>query len=260
MFFFGKKDSDYYFQQGEKLSRSDGKRAIAMFDKAIELSPNDVRLYFRAGSLLFRTSCSREELLKTALQYLTKVAQLDAENSMAHLVRGNVLMHLERPDEAIGAFNESIRTDPQNAAAYNARGRALSQRQQYLTAMDDLSKAVLLAENSMHSVSFKADLDKLVRTIGPSARSAQSQRSDRRAGRSKGACPRCHKSFETADVEIPEKSVLDGVFQGKPVAEVMECRRQCGAMYCWPTCCKMEPCKCGSQLGFLRALVFVSAQ
>jgi len=260
MFLFGKKDSNYYFKKGEKLARSDSEKAIAMFDKAIASSPQDAGVYFRAGSLMFRTSQSREELLKAALQYLTKAARLDAGNSMAHLVRGNVLIHLERPDEAIGAFNESIRTNPQNAAAYNARGRALSQRQQYLTAMDDLSKAVLLAGNSMHSISFKADSEESMKRSAADTRSADAQHSNANARSYRGACPRCHKSFETSEVKVPQQAAHNGVFQGRRVAEVMECRRQCGAMYCWPECCKMEPCICGSEQGFLNAVVFLNTR
>jgi tetratricopeptide (TPR) repeat protein len=228
-----------------------------MCDKGIELSPRDAGLYFRAASLAFQTSNSREKMLTIALQYLTRAAELDAGNSMVHLVRGNVLVAIEKPVEAMSAFNEAIRTNPQNAHAYNARGKLLFQRQQNLPAMNDLSKAVLLAGNSIYGISFKADLDKFVKESGASARSARGRRPAIRPGGSKGDCPRCRKSFETSDVPIPQSAVIDGVFQGRSVAEVMECIKECGAMYCWPGCCEMRPCRCGSQQGFEKAVVFV---
>jgi hypothetical protein len=257
MWIFGKKDSNYYLKQGEKLSRSDTQKAVAMFNKAIELNPRDPGLYFRIGSLLFRTSNLREEALKTSLQYLTKATQMDPRNSMAHLVRGNVLVKLEKADDAISAFDVAIRTDPNNAAAYNARGKVRAQQQQNLGAMEDLSKASLLAGHSMHTISFRADLDAFVQASGESARAAQGQVSTKTPSRTRGDCPRCHKSFEIPDVPIPDSAMVEGEFRGRAVVEIMQCRRNCGAMYCWPDCCKMEPCRCGSQQGFIKAMVLV---
>ena len=253
MWIFGKKDSEYYFKEGEKLSRSHDSVNIVMFNKAIELSPRDAALYFRVGSSLFRHCGSREDTLKMALCYLNTATELDAGNSMAHLVRGNILIKLGETNDAIAAFGESIRINPQNAAAYNVRGKALAQMEQYLTAMDDLTRAVLLAGDSAYGALFQADLDEFVK-----ARKAPVPLAARHhTVNSRGGCPRCYKTFEKNDLEIPNSALRDGVFQGRLVTEVMECNKHCGAMYCWPACCKMEPCKCGSHEGFVSAVVFV---
>ena|SRR2546427_5709328 len=69
-------------------------------------------------------------------------------------------------------------------------------------------------------------------------------------------CPRCKKLFERPNTEIPKDAVRDGIYEGKPVAEVMTCR-MCRVMYCWPGCCKMQPCVCGSTQGFVSQPAFV---
>ena len=146
MFSWGKKDSEYYFKQGEKLSRSDGDKALAMLEAAVKLDPHDAGLHFRIGSLIFSRNQAlsearghgrtKEELFRIALRYLERAVQLAPQNSTAQLVFGNVLMKLGLQDEALCAFNHSIDANPRNAGAYNARGRALTQMHQYLAAME----------------------------------------------------------------------------------------------------------------------------
>ena len=75
----------------------------------------------------------------------------------------------------------------------------------------------------------------------------------------KDSCPRCGKSFEQPEANIPREAVLKKKFEGKAVTEIMKCR-ECGAMYCWPDCCEMEPCVCGSTQGFVSTAVLLNVK
>jgi len=64
------------------------------------------------------------------------------EQSEKHLNAGLSLLEEERLDEAIGAFTEAIRLNPENSRAYTGRGRANAALSQLRPAIDDFSQAI----------------------------------------------------------------------------------------------------------------------
>ena len=70
-------------------------------------------------------------------------------------------------------------------------------------------------------------------------------------------CAKCGKVLEEI-LETPRNATNKGETDKRTFAQAMKCNK-CGAMLCWPSCCKMEPCpSCRSTAGFHSTRVYVN--
>src|SRR5262249_13311925 len=103
--------------------KGDLKGALADFDKAIKLDPNDSVAYYNRA---YAKRLSKN--FKGALADYNRVIELDAQNADAYYNRGNVkAMNLNDPTGAIADYDRAIEINPENSHAYY--NRAVSKKE-----------------------------------------------------------------------------------------------------------------------------------
>lgn len=115
------------------------KRAIADFNKAIELFPDYAVVYNNRGNALLDLSRPDE-----AIKDFERAIALAPAYGAAHNNRGNALLGMERYDEAIAAFHKAVDHMSTNAVPFNGRGRAQRALKRPYAAIRDYSKALTL--------------------------------------------------------------------------------------------------------------------
>ncbi len=95
---------------GDKFFASgDLKEAIAEFEKALTLDPDDVNVLNSLG-----VCYGHEHQVDQALECFQRVLDLDPRNLMAHFNRGFALSMAGRPEEALESFRRAVEIDGQN--------------------------------------------------------------------------------------------------------------------------------------------------
>jgi len=115
--------AETYYNCGYEARRLDAYKALAYFNKAIELDPGYVEAYFQRG-LLYRESPEYSGRLddkaedgrpvtdaKKAIADFTKVIQLEPDNACAYYRRGGELDTLGRRKEAIEDMQKAFDLD-----------------------------------------------------------------------------------------------------------------------------------------------------
>ena len=121
---------------GEK---GDHDRAIADFNKAIELDPKYDEAYYNRGY-----AYSKKGDHGHALADYNKAIELDPKHAPAYINRGLVYFDKGDFDRAIADYNEAIELDPKYAKAYYNRGGAYGKKGDHDRAMADFNKAIEL--------------------------------------------------------------------------------------------------------------------
>ena len=123
------------------------KAAFADYSKAIELLPEDGKVYYIRGMLLWRLcdalaindlGKSAELGYRPAKNFLSKKTSQSNKSSQE-----NIEQSLK--EEALRVFTEAIRLDPSNASTYLNRGMAYERINHMQQAIADYSKAIELA-------------------------------------------------------------------------------------------------------------------
>ncbi len=130
-----------YWDQAEAyddLDRYD--EAIAALDAAIQLAPEEARLYRRRGSVKF----SKRDYLGALADY-DRVVELAPDEPWGHYARGLVLQRLERYDEALASFDRALDLRPGYQSALKARARLHHTLEHYELAIADYG--ALLAQD-----------------------------------------------------------------------------------------------------------------
>jgi serine/threonine protein kinase/Tfp pilus assembly protein PilF len=106
--------------------RESMERAIALFERALELDPNYVEaLVELAGALELKSLfLSSPELLTRSLALSERALAIRPDDPDAHVQRGDTLLAMGRADEAIAALQRGVRLKPDRAAAYGSLARA----------------------------------------------------------------------------------------------------------------------------------------
>ncbi len=119
-------------------------RAIADFDKAIELNPNDAEAHLRLGVVW-----SKKGDHDRAIAYFNEAVKLRPKDAMMYIHRGVTYDEMGDFDQAIADFSRAINLDPTNALAhhnrglsYSHRGRTYTQRGMTSNALEDFDKAI----------------------------------------------------------------------------------------------------------------------
>ena len=109
--------SDYSERGSRAHQRNEYETALADYNMAIQLDPDDAQVYFNRGLV-------RIELKEypDALVDFNKAIDLNPNNADAYDHRGNVKVMLEQFEEARADYDTAIRLNPDHATAYYHRG------------------------------------------------------------------------------------------------------------------------------------------
>jgi tetratricopeptide (TPR) repeat protein len=101
-------------------SRDAVDRGIALFERAVELSPGYVEAMIALGSALELKGAflSMPGLLARSLELLQRAVALRPDSAEAHIRLGETLADLGRIDEGIAEMHEGLRLAPDNAEAH----------------------------------------------------------------------------------------------------------------------------------------------
>jgi tetratricopeptide (TPR) repeat protein len=126
--------------------KKDYDRAIADFNEAIRLDPNDATAYNNRG-----WAWSNKKDYDRAIADYSEAIRLDPKYALAYNNRGWAWSNKKDYDRAIADYNEAIRLDPKFASAYNAVAwlRATCPEEKYRDgkkAVESATKACELSE------------------------------------------------------------------------------------------------------------------
>jgi len=114
-------DADLWRHRGNALFKAGRSgEALPCFQRAVELNPVDADSAYRAGVLL-----KEEGRLLEALVYLDRCADAQPDHAPIFATRGFVRASLKRYGQAIGDYEQAIRLDPTHAQACSNLGNAL---------------------------------------------------------------------------------------------------------------------------------------
>ena len=119
------------------LGRHD--EALACFDEAIQLDPNEFKAYNNKG-----VSLANLLQYNKALACFDETIQLEPNESKAHNNKGHLLATLGRHDEALACFDEAIRLKPDDAGAHYNKGISLADLHRYDQALACFDEAIRL--------------------------------------------------------------------------------------------------------------------
>lgn len=122
-----------------ELGAGDAGSAANAFDRALELSPNDLNLLELCGkahSLVARDSYAR-------------MAQIDPGSWHVHRVRANLLADEERHGEAINEYKEAIKLEARNPDLYEALGDECRKANRLEEARDAYAKELELTPQNL---------------------------------------------------------------------------------------------------------------
>jgi DNA-binding winged helix-turn-helix (wHTH) protein/Flp pilus assembly protein TadD len=127
------------------------KEALAYFDKALALDPNNVAaLLGYARSMMVDAMAGwvvrheRPTRLQQALVAADRAIALEPNNSYAHYLRGVVLRGRGEPEQALPAFDRALQLNPNHAYGYAERGRALIEIGRAAETVSHIKKAISL--------------------------------------------------------------------------------------------------------------------
>jgi tetratricopeptide (TPR) repeat protein len=114
-------------------------KAIASYDRAISLRPNDAALFSNRGVVLKDLKRFGE-----ALASFDRALAIEPRMPAAHVNRGNTLRALERWDEALESYGRALAIRPNDPGTIHNRGVALYRSGRFDDALASLDRAVAL--------------------------------------------------------------------------------------------------------------------
>ncbi|MGI0485748.1 tetratricopeptide repeat protein [Pantanalinema rosaneae CENA516] len=123
-----------YVEQGKALYFENRyEDAIACYDKAIQMEPENAKAWLSRGAIL-----AKLQNYEAAIAAYDRTIQLKPDSSEAWFGRGTVLAKLQRWDEAIVAYDQAIQLKPDASLAWFGKARC-----QALQGQGDLSLTTL---------------------------------------------------------------------------------------------------------------------
>ena len=117
-------------------------KALADYDRAIQLDPTDAEAY-RGRGIVYYTL----QQYKKALDDYNRAIELDPINAQSYTNRGVIYDELQQRGKALADYNEAILLDSTETKAYNNRGLVYADLHRYEEALADLSRAIELDPN-----------------------------------------------------------------------------------------------------------------
>lgn len=128
---------DFISLGGAKAERKDYQGAIADYNQALKLSPNNPDAYFRRSNAYFLIGN-----LQSATSDLNKVIQLNPKNGFAYAMRCAIRLTEKDIPGAVADGEEAVRLNPNLGFAYLARGSARAFLPDYQGAIADINKFI----------------------------------------------------------------------------------------------------------------------
>ncbi len=133
---------DAYLQGVDQFVKRDYQKALASFNRAIQLRPNYGEAYFQRGNL-FLSRGKRE----VAIANYDKAIKFQPTLAGAYNIRGFLRLGTRNISGAIADLNQAIRHRPDFAPAYHFRGQAKSRLGDRQDAISDFNQAIRLQPN-----------------------------------------------------------------------------------------------------------------
>lgn len=134
------KNTEYFLSQGlNKAIEGDFKGAIAHFDQAIQINPNNAHAYHNRGLARFKFGETHK-----AIEDFTQALRLNPNYTEAYVGRGNAYRQLQDYLGAIIDYTCLVRLNSKDAKAYYNRGFVYSRVGEKQKAIEDYQTAVKL--------------------------------------------------------------------------------------------------------------------
>ncbi|MDB9477290.1 serine/threonine-protein kinase, partial [Dolichospermum circinale CS-537/03] len=134
------KSSEDWFTEGNQLfDLQKYEEAIASFDKAIAIQPNNPNFWNDRGNAL-----GRLEKYKEAITSYDKAIAIQPNYYESWSKRGLALCYLQREEEAISSFDKAIAIQPDYTHAWFNRGNSLHELEKYEEAIASYDKAIAI--------------------------------------------------------------------------------------------------------------------
>src|SRR5215813_365826 len=127
-----------------------GKEAAAACERALDADPDNVSALSMSSigytmPILLGRSTDPGGDLKRAAELASRAIAVDANNSLGHVAKGNVLRVERRFDDALAEFERALALDPNFADAYGLLGFTQLDIGQYQKAIEFFDKAIRLS-------------------------------------------------------------------------------------------------------------------
>lgn len=150
---------DLHNQAMEKVQRGDYQSAIADYDQALKMSPQDAEAYYGRGA-------ARLELgdYRGAIADYNQVLRINPQDADAYYNRGVAHYSLGSDQAAIEDWSQAVRINPNLAEAYGDRGFLRAELGETQQAVADLQKAAKLFFDQGNIESYHQTQD-LIKTL-----------------------------------------------------------------------------------------------
>jgi tetratricopeptide (TPR) repeat protein len=122
-----------------QAERKDYHEAICMWERVIQLDPQDAMAYNNRGAAYADLGQHQ-----WAIRDYDQAIRLDPKDAAAYYNRGNAYADLGQHERAIQDFDQAIQLDPKLAMAYSNRGAAYAALGQHQRAIQDYDQAIQL--------------------------------------------------------------------------------------------------------------------
>jgi len=140
----------------EKMGNCDFKNAIADYQKAIEIEPDNYVAYYQWGLAQKNLNVLRElvndddsyrngdfkEIFRKVIDITSEIIKNNSQDINALMYRGNAKQEIFAYSEAIEDYSMVIEIEPDNHSVYDKRAMAKQELNDNLGAIDDYSKAI----------------------------------------------------------------------------------------------------------------------
>ncbi len=143
----GDKASAYSWRGSAYDNKDDYDRAIADYDQAIRLDPNEASLYFNRGVAHENKeplSDEREGYYARAIADYDQAIRLDPKFAPAYYRRGSAFWNMGDDEHAIADYDRAISLDPNDSEFYLDRGLVYRDKGDYDRAIADYDQAIRL--------------------------------------------------------------------------------------------------------------------
>lgn len=130
-------------------------KALASYNKAIELEPNNAKFYFKRGNFRINNSLSYEI---ESLEDYNKAIELEPNNADFYYAKGIYYIYENDYCSAIDNFSMAIKLNPNYAKAYAERGYCYCKIDYYEEAQKDFNKAIKLEPDNLEVYKEKGEL------------------------------------------------------------------------------------------------------
>jgi Flp pilus assembly protein TadD len=128
------------------LDQGDGTNALAFYQKAAAILPNDVDVRINLANSYLLTGASTE-----AISAAEEVLKLEPNSAAAYFIKGSACLRLSNPEAAVIAFDNARQIDPGDTATCFQLGRARMDLKQWDGAIAAFKEGIAMDPNHLHS-------------------------------------------------------------------------------------------------------------